>query len=152
MTEKKRSGAQEIVPATELPRRSVLRLLGLGLLAAPAIVLPACTTARENRQYVIKIQVQDNQSLFAPAQISIPRGTRITWQNIATYPQTVTCDPAKANGNPNVFLPRGAQPFDSGELYPGQTWSYIFNVPGNYLYFSRYTAIASTVGTIQVGA
>ncbi|HEX9014329.1 MAG TPA: plastocyanin/azurin family copper-binding protein [Anaerolineaceae bacterium] len=139
-------------PSSPLSRRDVLRLLGLGLLAAPAAGLAGCTTARENRQYVIKIQVGDRQSTFSPAEISVPRGSTITWQNIATYPQTVTCDPSKAGKFPDVSLPAGAQPFDSGELYPGQTWSYTFNVPGSYLYFSRYTPIPSVVGTVRVEA
>ncbi len=138
--------------ANGVTRRDLLRILGLGALAAPAILLPGCAITRENDQYVVKIEVMDGQSLFTPARISVPHGTKITWQNIATYPQTVTCDPSKAGHYPDVSLPQGAQPFDSGELYPGQTWAYIFNVPGNYLYFSLYTPLPSAIGTIQVQA
>ena len=135
-----------------MTRRAVLRLLGMGLIAVPAVGLAGCTTARENDQPVVKIQVGDKQSYFSPAEMTIPKGSTITWQNIATYPQTVTCDPAKAGNFPYVSLPQGAKPFDSGELYPGQTWAYTFNIPGNYLYFSRYTPIPSLVGTIHVEA
>ncbi len=135
-----------------LTRRNLLRWLGLGILIAPAAGLAGCTTARENTQYVVKIQVGDKQSSFSPGSLVVPRGSTVTWQNIATYPQTVTCDPSKAGKFPDVSLPPGAAPFDSGELYPGQTWSYIFNVPGNYLYFSRYTPIPSVIGTIRVEA
>ncbi len=136
-----------------ITRRDILRMLGFGLLVAPAAAVAGCTTSRENHQYVVKIQVEQSQSHYSPADLVIPKGTTVTWQNIATYPQTVTCDPSKASKDyQDALLPKGAQPFDSGELYPGQTWSYTFNVPGSYVYFSRYTPVPSIVGTIQVSA
>jgi plastocyanin len=144
--------SDETPDAAKITRRSLLRWMGIGLLAAPVIGLVGCTTARENSQYVIKIQPGGHQSAYSPAEITVPKGSTVTWQNIAAYPQTVTCDPAKAGSFPDVYLPKDAKPFDSGELYPGQTWAYVFNIPGDYLYFSRYSQTASVVGMVHVAA
>ncbi|MEM0117237.1 MAG: cupredoxin domain-containing protein [Conexivisphaerales archaeon] len=47
----------------------------------------------------------------------------VTWKNIDTAAHTVT----DVNGS-----------FDSGNIAPGATWSYTFNVPGVYEYYCTY--------------
>lgn len=46
--------------------------------------------------------------------------------------------------------PEGAAPFDSGDIYPGQTWSFTFTVPGQYAYFSQPDQDQGILGTIRV--
>jgi plastocyanin len=132
-------------------RRGVLKsaAVTLGGLALNGL-LAACNLQRDNPAVVVKIRVLDSQSLFDPPLVKVSRGATVIFQNIAIYPQTVTCDPAKAGQDKNVSLPAGASPFDSGELYPGQTWSYTFTAPGTYVYFNRYFETPSGVGTVQV--
>jgi len=43
-------------------------------------------------------------------------------------------DASKAISVIDVKLPAGVQPFDSGYLQPGQTYSRVFTVPGIYRY------------------
>jgi plastocyanin len=132
-----------------LNRRQWFRRLGKTLLGVSVIGLSACLPRQASR-YEVKILVTQSRGHFEPSGLVIPRGTTVVWQNQAIYPQTVTCDPAKAQGVQGVQLPKGAQPWDSGVLYPGQTWLYTFNTPGEYLYFSQSMKAPYLTGTVKV--
>lgn len=54
---------------------------------------------------------------FSPAEITITKGTTVTWTNLDTTPHTVT-----------------GSSFDSGTLQKGQSWSYTFNDAGTFDY------------------
>jgi len=134
--------------AGSLHRRDFLRLLGLAL-GVPVLV--ACTTQRkDSRLFVVKIGMDQGTAQFSPGVVKVPTGSTVTWQNISIYPQSVTCDPSQADNPSMARLPAGAKSWDSGVLYPGQTWSYTFTEPGNYLYFSRYQANSSPSGVVSV--
>ncbi|HVH15536.1 MAG TPA: plastocyanin/azurin family copper-binding protein [Candidatus Angelobacter sp.] len=88
---------------------------------------------------------------FDPANITIDQGTTVEWNNTGQVAHTVTsCSGIN-------FLPLGCPlganlpslpSFDSGPVYPGYTFSSVFNVPGNYSY---YCVIHPWLrGTIQV--
>jgi plastocyanin len=130
-----------------LSRRGFLKLLGSGLLGLP--LLAACSRTQTG-YHVVKIMVEQSESHFDPASLTIPKGATVIWQNMSYYLQSATCDPSKAPDKSFVSLPPGAQPWDSGELYPGQTYRHTFQTPGTYLYFSRYLEQPSTIATIQV--
>jgi plastocyanin len=57
---------------------------------------------------------------FVPATLTVPDGTTVTWSNDSSFNHTVTAD----NGM-----------FDSGVVAPGDTFSFTFDTPGNYLYY-----------------
>jgi plastocyanin len=57
---------------------------------------------------------------FVPATLTISAGTTVTWTNNDPVNHTVTAD----NGS-----------FDSGVVLPGDSFSFTFNTPGNYLYY-----------------
>lgn len=59
---------------------------------------------------------------FAPAAVTVPVGTTVTWVNEDTVPHTVT---AKS----------GPAKFDSGQLASGASWSATFATPGTYDYY-----------------
>ncbi|HEV7665699.1 MAG TPA: plastocyanin/azurin family copper-binding protein [Chloroflexota bacterium] len=72
---------------------------------------------------------------FQPATVTVARGAAVTWVNTGQSPHTVTDDPSKA-ANPNdAVLPAGAQPWDSGIIAAGGSYSLVFDVPGQYVYF-----------------
>ncbi len=132
-------------------RRQALKRLGALVLAIPVLSLSACQTSRETGRYLVKIQVERSETFYSPSYLNIAKGSEVVFQNISIYPQTATCDPSQKEINPNVSLPADAQPWDSGALYPGQTWSYAFNNPGTYIYFSRYSRTPGAAGIILVG-
>jgi plastocyanin len=87
---------------------------------------------------------------FEPATVTVARGGTVTWTNSTATMHTVTDDPSKAANKADAALPSGAQPWDSGTLNPGQTFSHTFDTPGTYKYFCTPHEAAGMVGTITV--
>jgi plastocyanin len=87
---------------------------------------------------------------FEPAELTIPKGTTVTWQHVSGSTHTATADPSRVSDPANVALPEGIEPWDSGNLTGGQTWSYTFDVPGTYRYFCAPHEGRGMVGTITV--
>jgi plastocyanin len=72
---------------------------------------------------------------FVPATLTSQRGTAVTWTNTGQVVHTVTDDPSKSINKADAMLPDGAQPWDSGSIKGGQTFSHTFDTPGQYTYF-----------------
>ncbi len=133
-----------------ISRRGFLHFLAVAVgLGAASPLLSSCAdpTAEE---YQVDIVFQQNDIHYSPEILTIPRGATVTWLNKAFYSQSATCDPAKAGKTGEVSLPKGAQAWDSGVLYPGQRYSKQFDTPGTYVYFSMPKLSPTTVGTIIV--
>ncbi len=75
-----------------------------------------------------------DQNTFDPATVTISKGGTVTWQNASSTVHSATFDPSKAVNKADVQLPSGVQPFDSGLLQPGQSWSHTFSDAGTYKY------------------
>jgi plastocyanin len=90
------------------------------------------------------------QNTFDVPSITVPAGTTITWLNDGTTPQSATFDPTKATNKADGQLPPGTQPFDSGLVQPGQTWSHAFATPGTYKYFCIPNEGLGMTGTVIV--
>ena len=71
---------------------------------------------------------------FLPATITVNVGQRVIWKNSSEAVHNVVDDASKALPVADVKLPASVQPFDSGFLQPGQTFSRVFTVPGVYRY------------------
>jgi plastocyanin len=74
-------------------------------------------------------------NVFQPGTLTVARGATVTWVNTGTVPHTVTDDPSKAAKPTDAVLPSGAQPWDSGNVAGGATYSHTFDVAGQYTYF-----------------
>jgi plastocyanin len=134
-------------------RRHFLRLLrvtGVTVLAGP--LLAACSIATSQRRFAVYIsgpQVVE----FSPASLTVPRGSTVVWKNQDLAPHTVTCDPGLLpDGAPHnlVLLPEDAEPWNSGDLYTGQSWSHTFTQSGQYIYFSQRGSVATLLGNVIV--
>ena len=89
--------------------------------------------------------------VFEPAVIEIRAGQTVTWKNSsAREVHTVTADPRQAANAENVELPKGAQPFDSGYMNPGQTYQHTFRKPGIYRYVCTLHEVQHMTGKIIV--
>ncbi len=140
-------------------RHRLMSCAGKLLLVFGLLILSACSANRSST-YSVKVVLTQSRSHFTPSTLVIPVGSKVVWQNQSIYPVTVTCDPSKvktlstnndaATGAAYVKLPSDADPWDSGTLYTGQTWSYIFKTPGEYLYFSQYDQTPDLVGVVKV--
>lgn len=96
------------------------------------------------------VVVMTDQLKFVPDKLTVRVGETVTWQNSGSVAHTVTADPAKAQNKAHVKLPAGAEPWDSGILTGGQSWSRRFDVPGEYAYFCIPHEANGMVATLTV--
>lgn len=87
---------------------------------------------------------------FTPATIRIRAGESVTWNNTSSLVHTVTADPERASDPEHVVLPEAAEPFHSGDLAPGESFSREFSTPGRYRYFCVPHEAAGMVGELIV--
>jgi plastocyanin len=102
----------------------IITLLVIGLL------LDVTSAGAQSNQQTVSIR----DFSFEPAQLSVEPGTTVTWTNEGNEPHTVTAD----NGL-----------FDSGVLYPGDSYSVQFDGMGTVSYYC--TLHPSLTGGITVG-
>lgn len=129
-----------------LTRRQVLRRVGLaalGLGLAP--VLQACAGAAAGPSVELNDQLK-----FVPDKLTVKVGDTVTWKNVGTLAHTVTDDPAKTQNKADAKLPPGAQPWDSGDLPGGKSWSRKFDVAGEYTYFCIPHELTGMVASLTV--
>lgn len=81
----------------------------------------------------IWVDVEDDY--FQPSNLYVPEGTTVTWTNHGVHTHTVT----DSSGM-----------FDSGDLLPGQSFSYTYNTAGDYDYYCYYHVLVGMVGVVHV--
>ena len=87
---------------------------------------------------------------FLPATIVINAGEKVTWTNSSQVTHNVVADPGRAVFPIDVKLPTGVNPFGSGTMLPGQTFSRTFDVPGTYRYVCTLHETSGMKGVIIV--
>ncbi|HEV2582853.1 MAG TPA: plastocyanin/azurin family copper-binding protein, partial [Ktedonobacteraceae bacterium] len=65
---------------------------------------------------------------FSPARIQVVLGTTVTWTNQDTVPHSVRLSPAMMSSSDD---------WESGLLYPGQSFSYTFTSRGTFPYYCQ---------------
>lgn len=135
-----------------MTRRRLLR--GAGLTMASLGVLPvlqACSngSAHESGDETPVIEMND-QMRFEPASLVIRVGQTVTWRNVGAMVHTSTCDPERAQRPEHAALPDGAEPWDSGLIRAGESWSRSFDLPGDYTYFCTPHEAGGMIGSLTV--
>lgn len=98
-------------------------------MATPAV--PAATglaspvVADDGRGATGALPVAIVEFSFAPAELTVPAGTTVVWTNLDPVPHTVTAT------EPGVAL-------NSGNIAPGESFSFTFEEPGVYPYACSY--------------
>lgn len=151
-----------------LKRRDLLIRAGGGALALAALPLvqacggndeeePAGGAARtrtpetEGRAPATgRVVEMTNDLKFKPDRLTIKVGETVTWRNTGTVPHTATCDPNKASNKSNVKLASGAEPWDSGIVQGGKSFSHTFAKAGEYKYFCIPHELQGMVATLTV--
>ena len=135
--------------------RSISRSLYLMVLA---IALPATIaliaflekpTAIASPQ-VVTIKMLDVPAAFEPGTVTIKVGDTVEWRNVGNEVHHATTDPSMAINGGDVGRPADAEPFDSGFLKPGATFSYTFKVAGTYRYACAVHETSGMIGKIVV--
>lgn len=91
-----------------------------------------------------------NKLKFVPAQITVKVGDTVRWQNASVLVHTVTDDPNLVAKEADYALPDGAEPFNSGNLKPKESYEHTFTVPGTYRYFCIPHEAAKMIGEVVV--
>ncbi len=110
---------------------TAMALLTLSLVGRAAQAAPA-------QQAGMTVQILDYK--FEPKTLTVPVGTKVTWQNSGKVPHTATSDTGV---------------FDIGNLDAGASGSFTFNTAGTYPYYCKYHGNkggAGMSGTIVVTA
>ena len=89
------------------------------------------------------VTVSINDNYFGPANITVPVGATITWQDYGYNNHTVT------NGTPGDT--NAGNLFDSGTLSYGRSYHTTFSRAGTVKYFCRFHGTMGMVGTVTVG-
>jgi plastocyanin len=124
--------------------RSLL-VLGGALIAATLALLvftggqkeQASTPAGAAPAAVDRVVIED--FLFAPAEITVPVGTKITWRNVDSAPHTAT---SGTSPNPDTV-------FDTGTIKGGQSGSVIVQKPGTFAYFCEFHPYMKGTVTVE---
>jgi plastocyanin len=112
--------------ATAAPTKAATSAATQEATTAPAAQPGATATQGETAQ--AEVQVQMINTTFDPKEITVKAGTKVTWTNNDSTGHTVT---SGTRGNPSGL-------FDSGNVAPGQTFSFVFDTPGTYNYYCTY--------------
>lgn len=134
----------------KLTRRDLVRHGGQSTAALAAATLVAgCTVleARNDDRYVVEMTIR---SRYNPSGLTIAAGSTVVWRNMDESRHTVTTDPQFLDDPTRVLLPKGAEPWHSGEILAGEQWDYTFTVPGTYVYACQYHQADGMVATITV--
>ncbi len=118
----------------------------------PAVAVPgqAGTLASERSPaHFARIVHMDGEE-FQPSKLTIDVGQTVEWKNSSGDPHTVTVVPDKALVPADVALPKNAQPFDSGTIPAGMTFSHTFTTPGTYRYYCTLHEGNGMVGEVIV--
>ena len=99
----------------------------------------------------IVVRMLDMPLAFQPKLIKIKVGDSVEWENVGNEVHHATSDPSLAIKPTEVTNPPGAEPFDSGFLRPGETFTHIFTVPGEYKYTCVVHEAKGMIGIIVVG-
>lgn len=110
----------------------------------------AGTRASEQSHARLAAVVQMVGEEFQPSRVTISAGQTVEWKNTSGDPHTVTLAPDKAVVAADAALPRNAQPFDSGTIGAGMTFSHTFTVPGTYRYYCTLHEGNGMVGEVIV--
>lgn len=139
-------------PSHRMTRRRLLRRAGLAVASLAVLpILQACKNggAREAAEESPVIDMNDHMQ-FVPARLTIQAGQSVTWRNGGAMIHTSTCDPAIAQRAEHAVLPDGAEPWDSGLIRAGESWSRRFDVAGEYTYFCTPHEAAGMIGSLIV--
>jgi plastocyanin len=129
--------------------KAAMPYLAALLIAGMLVMAPPQTTAADTHT-VIVVKMLDMPPAFQPSLLTIKAGQSVEWENVGNEVHHATSDPSLAIKPQEVTNPRGADPFDSGFLRPGETFTHTFTIPGEYRYTCVVHEAKGMLGTIVV--
>ena len=124
--------------------------LGMALHAVDASSQGRRSVPQRQATNAVVVKMAGDQLVFNPPSIVIRRGQTVEWRDQSNQLHNIVDDAAKATNKADVELPKGAAPFDSGFLKPGQGYSHRFTVRGTYRYVCTLHEVQGMKGEIVV--
>ena len=104
----------------------------MGVIAG--LLLGICMSSRaQSKEVVIRMT---NKATYQPAEIRVSKGEKIIWTNNSDQIQTITVKTENFNNKEISYYPDDAEPFSSGAIQPGESFTYTFFIPGTYEFVS----------------
>jgi len=98
--------------------------------------------------------IRFGQADYRPDGITIQSGQKVRFINTSDFTHTVTDRPLPAQKRTGSDLgdqlPRGAQSFDSGDIFPQQSWEHKFTTRGTYRFHCREHEPDRMTGVVEV--
>jgi plastocyanin len=98
----------------------------------------------------VVVKMVDMPPMFQPTQVTIRAGEAVEWENVGNEVHHATSDPSLAIKDTEVTNPPGTEPFDSGFLRPGETFTHTFSKTGVYKYTCVVHEAKGMIGEIVV--
>lgn len=114
------------------------------LAAAAGIAAAGCGVADDE---ATTIEMHDGNR-YSPSAVRIRAGETVVWSNASSEIHTVSTADGAA---PSVGGPDGAEPFNSGPIPAGETYSRRFDEPGVYVFACEIHGDDGMVGIVSVG-
>jgi len=127
-----------------------LMVLAIALPATIALVVFLEKRTAIASPQVVTIKMLDVPAAFEPGTVTIKVGDTVEWRNVGNEVHHATTDPSMAINGGDVGSPAGVEPFDSGFLKPGATFSHTFKVAGTYRYACAVHETSGMIGEIIV--
>jgi plastocyanin len=128
--------------------RAALAALVVGCNAGESVEERPARQAEPGEHRVV-VRMTDDMK-FLPESLTISVGDTVVWINQGRMPHTSSDKPGPAGVEEHNVLPGGAEPWDSGLLYPGQSLQYVFTAPGEYTYLCVLHEAAGMIGRVTV--
>ena len=110
--------------------RKLIKYVGI---AAGIMFLSNSVSSAQENTVVIEMT---NNATYNPAELVVSKGEKITWTNTSDQIQTITVRVEQNQDKQIAYLPDEAEPFSSGAVQPGESFSYTFYIPGAYEFVS----------------
>lgn len=101
-------------------------------------------------QATVVIKMVDMPPMFEPTEVTIKPGESVEWENVGNEVHHATSDPSLAIKSNEVANPPGTEPFDSGFLRPGETFTHTFAIAGVYKYACVVHEAKGMIGEVVV--
>ncbi len=111
--------------------RTTIRTMLLAAAALPLLAVPAAA------QSTVDVEIQD--SSFAPADVTVEVGDTVTWTQASGLPHSVTADDGSFDSSPDCA--GGSECLGDGDVF-----SHTFDEPGEYAYYCRVHGAPGGVG------
>ncbi len=134
-----------------LSRRALLRsTLGLVTVIGAATITACGADGSADGDREVTVSMTDEMT-FEPQRVTITPGTVVVFSNTGdSMVHTATGDPGLVKDPGLVSLPAGVDPWNSGNVQPGASWSIRFETPGTYRYVCLPHELAGMTGEIVV--